>query len=425
MTLEGVETLDAGVVPRVARAREPRVVRVALAGCGVVGGELLRILKHGEARLAARNGLRFEVVRVLARTAGRPRPDELPEGVLTTDLDAFLAAEAELVVEAIGGVDPAVRIARTALAAGRRVVTANKALVAAHGPELAALARQSGTRIDFEGAVAGGVPIVRALRDSLPLTGVRSIRGVLNGTSNYVLTRLAEGRSYADALARAQAAGFAEADPSRDVSGEDAADKIRILAWLAFGVAPERLPVRRRGIAPGADRLAADAAALRGVVRLVAECAQTAEGVVASVEPVVVGPGSELGRTRNEDNAVLVESDWNGRVCLAGPGAGGGPTASALLADMVRGAQRQPPPTQRRGVQDRRPHRWAVSVEAGPGAAEALRRALDRAGVPVAGEPLRGGSLARTAPVAWPRVDLATRALTAEGRRPLVSRVER
>ncbi|MFL5540613.1 MAG: homoserine dehydrogenase, partial [Longimicrobiaceae bacterium] len=215
------------IVPRVVRG--PRVVRVALAGCGVVGGELVRLLAHGADEIRARHGLRFELAAVLVKHPGLPRPGELPRGVLTTDVDAFLRADAEVWVEAIGGRDPALRIARAVLGAGRRLVTANKALLAEHGPALAALARRSGARLDFESAVAGGIPVIRALRDSLGMTGIESVRGVLNGTTNYVLSRLAEGWRYADALADAQAKGFAEASPARDLSGEDAADKLRIL----------------------------------------------------------------------------------------------------------------------------------------------------------------------------------------------------
>ncbi|HEU4882400.1 MAG TPA: homoserine dehydrogenase, partial [Longimicrobium sp.] len=331
------------------RTRIPRVslgvrtVRVALAGCGTVGGELVRILHHAADDIRQRHGVRFHLVRVLVAHRGRPRPGELDTSLLTTDVDAFLAAaaEADVVVEAISGIDPALRIATAALEGGKRLVTANKALVAAYGPELAALVRRHGGRLDFESAAAGGIPVVRALRDSLSLTGITRVRGILNGTTNYILSRLEDGWSFPDALADAQARGFAEADPSRDLSGEDAADKLRILAWLAFGVEPASLQVRRRGLSGDADRLARTARALDGAVRMVAEAARTAEGVAASVEPVLVAAGSDLARTRDEANLVVIDSRWNGRIALGGPGAGGGPTASALLGDMVRAAKRQ------------------------------------------------------------------------------------
>jgi homoserine dehydrogenase len=410
-------------IPR--RARGPRTVRVALAGCGTVGGELVRILHHGAAEVRARHGLHVRLASVLVAHGDRPRPAELDRALLTTELEAFLAADAEVVVEAIGGIHPALEIARRTLARGRRLVTANKALIAAHGPELAELARRHGGRLDFEAAAAGGIPVVRALRESLPLTGIRSVRGILNGTTNYILSRLEDGGTFADALARAQSLGFAEADPSRDLSGEDAADKLRLLAWLAFGVEPARLEVRRRGLRDGADRLAQAARALGGAVRLVADAERTADGVVASVEPVLVPAAGDLGRTRDEENLVIVESEWNGRVRLSGPGAGGSPTASSLLADLVRPAKRQrasdaAPPA----VTDRRPHAWAIAVDRGTAAEEALRATLDRVGIDVdriaRSEDV---SVMRTVPASWARIGLALRALEVQGLSPAVLRV--
>lgn len=409
--------------------RGVRTVRVALAGCGTVGGELVRILHHAADEIRQRHGLRFQLVRVLVAHGGRPRPGELDTALLTTDVDAFLAAaaEADVVVEAIGGIDPALRIATTALQAGKRLVTANKALVAGHGPELVALGRKHGGRLDFESAAAGGIPIVRALREPLSLTGITSVRGILNGTTNYVLSRLEDGWTFPDALADAQARGFAEADPSRDLSGEDAADKLRILAWLAFGVEPARLQVRRRGLGDDADRLARTARALDGAVRSVAEAVRTPEGVAASVEPVLVAAGSDLARTRDEANLVVVDSRWNGRIALGGPGAGGRPTASALLGDMVRAAKRQlrPHPSPTPAIVDRRPHAWAVGVERGRGAQEALGRTLERAGISSERMAWTSGVVAaRTEPVPWARIGLAVRALESQGLTPAVLRVD-
>jgi homoserine dehydrogenase len=409
--------------------RGVRTVRVALAGCGTVGGELVRILHHAADEIRLRHGLRFQLVRVLVAHGDRPRPPELDASLLTTELDAFLAAaaQADVVVEAIGGIDPALVIARAALERGKRLVTANKALVAAHGPELAALARRHGGRLDFESAAAGGIPIVRALRGPLSLTGIRAVRGILNGTTNYVLSRLEDGWSFADALAEAQARGFAEADPSRDLSGEDAADKLRILAWLAFGVEPARLQVRRRGLGDGAERLARTARALDGAVRFVAQAERLPEGVAASVEPVLVPAGSELARTRDEQNLVVVDSRWNGRIALGGPGAGGGPTASALLGDMVRAAKRQrgPGPAASPSIPDRRAHAWALGVDRGRGAQETLGRALERAGISSQRMAWTGDVVAaRTEPVPWARIGLAVRALQAQGLSPAVLRVD-
>ncbi|HEU4456082.1 MAG TPA: homoserine dehydrogenase [Longimicrobium sp.] len=425
--IPGIKPVDSVRISRVDR-RRVRTIRVALAGCGTVGGELVRILAHGADEIRARHGVRFELASVLVKHADRPRPGELPRNRLTTDVDAFLRAEADVVVEAIGGIDPAFRIAHEALRAGRRLVTANKALIAAHGPELAALARRSGGRLDFESAVAGGIPVVRALRDSLGLTGIGAVRGILNGTTNFILTRLGDGWRYADALAEAQARGFAEANPARDLTGEDAADKLRILGWLAFGVRPDALALRRRGIDRDPERLAADAKLLGGVPRLVAEVADMGGGrVAAAVEPVIVPAGSDLGRTRDEENAVVVESRFNGRVRLSGPGAGGAPTASALLGDMLRGAGRagRAPARAYAPVEDAREHRWVLSVPREARAQGVLDRTLRRAGVvltDVHAEP--GRLVAVTRPVAWPRLDLATRVLEAERLSPVVSRCE-
>jgi homoserine dehydrogenase len=413
-------------VPRISR-RGPRVLRVALAGCGVVGGELVRLLAHGADEIRARRGLTVELTSVLVRHPDRPRPDALRRELLTTDVDAFLASDADVVVEAIGGLDPALRIARSTLGAGRRLVTANKALVGAHGPALAALARRAGGRLDFESAVAGGIPVIRALRDSLGLTEIRSIRGILNGTTNYILSRLAEGAPFARALEDAQALGFAEADPSRDLSGEDAADKLRILAWLAFGIAPDRLILRRRGLGTEADRLAADAALVGGVARLVAEVIDTGDSVVASIEPVIVPPASDLGAARDEENVVVIESRWNGRVRLSGPGAGGAPTASALLADVLRGASPagRPPVAPKPSAEDSREHRWVVSARRSPRAHDALSGTLRRAGIDPADVLAESDRIvAVTNPATWRRIDLAARVLESHGYASVVTRCE-
>jgi homoserine dehydrogenase len=421
---EGATTLPAGATPRSSAGsrrsgtRSPATVRVALAGCGAVGGDLVRLLHHREAEIRARFGLRFEIVRVLVRGSARARPAELPRPLLTTDLESFLGVDAHVVVEVIGGLDPALRIAYATLGRGRRLVTANKTLVAAHGPKLVRLARRNRARIDFESAVAGGIPVVRAIRDQLAATDITSVRGILNGTTNYILTRLARGDRYVDALAAAQEAGYAEADPSRDVNGADAADKIRILAWLAFGADPALLPVRVRGITPDADRFAAAAASLGGVPRLVAECRRSPEGVTAVVEPVVVGSDSELGQVQGADNIVVIESRWNGLLRLAGPGAGGGPTASAVLGDLIRSARPLRPPSDGApliGVPERGLHRWLLTVPADGGPAAATR-AIERAGIPAELMARDGATLGlRVEAAPWSRIDLALRSLRSAG----------
>jgi homoserine dehydrogenase len=336
------------------------------------------------------DGRAVAVTRVLVRDAARPRAVRWREDVVTTAIDALLDARADVVVEAIGGLEPAGAIAEATLARGGRFVTANKALVAARGAHLAALATRTGGALDFEAAAGGAIPIVRALRDGAAGVGVRRIAGVLNGTTNFVLGRLAAGDAFADAVRQAQAAGFAEADPSRDLDGRDAGDKLALLAWLAFGVAPHMLPVRAGGVAGttihDAACLGAAARAVGGVVRQVAEAAVTASGLVARVQLAVVAAASPLGRTEDEGNAVVVESASAGAIVLAGKGAGGDPTAGALLGDLHRPAGPLPLPQMVRVAHvDPRVHDWLVVATDAAATRQALAahglEATERAGV--------------------------------------------
>ena len=316
-----------------------RTIRVAIAGCGTVGGALIDLLaQHGPA-LTRRTGARFEVARVLVRDAALPRSAAVPRDLVTDQLGDFLSTPCDVVVEAIGGTTVAGAIARTTLARGRRLVTANKALLRAEGPALAALVRAhafQGAALDFEAAVGGGVPVVRALRESLAGHGVRAVRGVLNGTTNFILTRLELGATFAEALAEAQRAGFAEADPTRDLTGLDAADKIAVLAWLAFGVDPTALDVRATGLGDDIAHRVRQARLDGRVIRLVAQAELREDGVHASVAPVALDPAHALARVRDEENVVLIESESAGTITLHGRGAGGTATASALLADLLR-----------------------------------------------------------------------------------------
>lgn len=409
----------------------PRVIRVALAGCGTVGGALVRLLEGRRAAIERAHGIRFELARVLVRDAGKARPAPFPPDVLTTDLDAFLAAPADLVVEAVGGLEPAGRIAASALLHGRTFVTANKALIAERGPALAAIARERGGRLCYEAAVAGGVPVIRTLRDALPETGVRRVRGILNGTTNYLLSNMALGVPFATALEDARALGYAEADPTRDLDGRDAADKVAILAWLAFGADPATLSVHRRGLLPEPDRIAADAAAFGGVAKLLGECALEEDGVVAAVEPVAVAPDSAAAHTLGPENFLEVETEHSGTIRLSGPGAGGGATASAVLSDMIRRPAREapasPPPL---AAEDGRAHAWILSVRSGGngGSPERFLRYLREAGVAPAAvrEDARGGIVrARTEPCPRARILGAERALERRGLHPVLTRCER
>jgi homoserine dehydrogenase len=413
-----------------------RTVRVALAGCGAVGGELARALRAGQSALEREHAVRFEIARVLVRRPDRPRPMAFAAGVLTADLDCFLQTEADLVVEAIGGVEPAGTIAQAALERGRPFVTANKALIAERGDALARLARTHGTGLWFEAAVGGGVPVIRVLRDYLGRGPVRRIRGILNGTCNFVLTQLERGVSFAAAVAEAQRRGFAEADPSRDLDGRDAADKIAILAWLAFGVQPASLRLRRRGILTDGERLARGASAAGGRLRLVCECAADAAGASATVEPVVVAADSPFGRTVNEENRIAIDAGWPWPIELAGPGAGGVPTAAAVLADMIQAttthartaADLLPPvdthfaPTQH-GLHDAVRHAWLLGVRGG--AAREARTALDGVGIgSVQIGATVGDAWIATSAASWPAVESLLHTLDSSGAQPTIARLE-
>ncbi len=349
-------------------AEQTTILRVALAGCGAVGSALLREFAQQREALADRHGVTIDVVRVLVRDLERERHAPFDAGVLTNDLDEFLETLADVVVEAIGGLDPARHIAATVLGRGQRLVTANKELLAAHGSELSALAQRCGTTLRYDAAVGGGVPILRVLDESLGAGGATRVRGILNGTSNFVLTRLEQGASLDDALDDARRCGFAEADVSRDLDGRDAADKLALIAWTAFGIAPESLVVRRTTLLPDPRRYVNLAARLGARVRQVAECTLAGGEVVASVEPVLVAPDSALGRTHDEGNLAEVFTGWRAPLCASGPGAGGLPTATALLSDLVSTSTTPRRQLRARAAQsDMRTFRWTLEIHGGSG----------------------------------------------------------
>lgn len=306
---------------------------VALAGCGAVGGALARLLH----RVRELDGRPVAITRVLVKRPHEVRP-VYPRSV-TLELDEFLTTRADVVVETIGGIEPARTIARHVLGRGGRLVTANKALIAAHGAELAELARESGGWLGFDAAVGGGVPVVRTLRDSLRGLPVRSISGILNGTANYVLTRLESGVTLEAALAESRARGLAEADATRDLDGRDVADKLAILAWVAWGVDPDVVRVDRVGLLPDPEGLVRRAAESGRRVRLVGRCSIAGGTVRARVRPEVVAGTSALGGTLHEQNRVEITLGWREPLTLAGPGAGGEPTATALWGDIQAAAR--------------------------------------------------------------------------------------
>jgi homoserine dehydrogenase len=318
------------------------------------------------------------LTRVLVQDSHRPRDVALAPGVLTTDLAAFLATDADVVVEALGGIEPARAIVEESLRRGRTVITANKALLAAHGASLAALAGRCGGTLRYDAAVGGGVPILRLIDDALGARVPVCVRGILNGTTNFVLSALEAGDSLEDALERARALGFAEVDASRDLHGQDAADKLRLVAWAAYNIAPDRLQVRQRSLLPAPGRYVALAARLGRRVRQLAECAVVGDAVVACVEPVLVAWDGALARIRAEQNHVEVSTGGSAPLTASGPGAGGVPTATALLSDLVSTARsaRRPPATIRAEI-DARQLAWAIEIRGGA----ALLHALPGCGV--------------------------------------------
>jgi homoserine dehydrogenase len=312
----------------------PEPFRIALFGCGTVGGGVARLLLEQGERLAARAGRPLELRHVVIKDRLKPRP--VPTELLST-LDAALAdPQVEAVAEVVGGTGWSKAAVLAALAAGKHVVTANKALLSEHGEEIFETARKHDRAVAFEASVAGGVPIIAALTESMAANQVIALQGILNGTSNFILTEMGDhGRGYADALAEAQRRGFAEANPSLDVDGTDAAHKLAILARIAFGVGVRGSSIECRGIA-GLDAMDIRFAAELGyTIKLVAEGWRDKAEVALHVAPVLLRHTALLARVRGAYNAVRVEGDVVGETLYYGPGAGQMPTASAVVADLI------------------------------------------------------------------------------------------
>jgi homoserine dehydrogenase len=310
---------------------------IALIGCGTVGGGVARLLLEQGERLAARAGRRLVLRRVVVRDPAKPRPIELPTEQVTTDIQSVLRdANVHVGVELVGGVDWAKHAVLSLLAAGKDVVTANKALLAQHGAEVFDTARRHGRAIAFEASVAGGVPIIAALAQCLAANQIQSLQGILNGTCNFILTRMTESdQSYADALAEAQRRGYAEADPTLDVNGTDAAHKLAILVQIAFGLSVPVDTIDRRGIA---DLDALDirfARELGYTIKLLAETWLMNNKLALHVSPVLLRRQAPLAMVRGAYNAIYVVGDVVGDAMFAGQGAGQMPTASAVVADII------------------------------------------------------------------------------------------
>ena len=321
-----------------------RRLRVALLGAGAVGSQVASLLRQHADELADRAGARLELIGIAVRDVDAPRDVDLPRDLLTTDADSLIVG-ADIVIELMGGIEPARTYLLAAINSGADVVTANKALLATHGPEIFDAADQVGAEVYYEAAAAGAIPIIRPLRDSLAGDRVQRIMGIVNGTTNYILDRMdTEGAEFADVLADAQRLGYAEADPTADVEGYDAAQKAAILASLAFHTTVPLESVHREGIT-AIDKSMMDAARHAGyVIKLLAVCERlnggADESISVRVYPALVDRAHPLASVHGANNAVFVQAEAAGNLMFYGAGAGGVQTASAVLGDVVSAARR-------------------------------------------------------------------------------------
>ena len=317
------------------------VVRIGVIGHGTVGAAFVKLVKQQSYTIAARSGVRLEIARVAVRNTAT-HAGSLVADVLTQDAD-FVVSDptVDLVVELMGGIDEARALILKALASGKPVVTANKALIATHGAELFAAADKSGIDLLFEAAVCGGIPLIRPLRESLRGEPIRRVLGIVNGTTNYILTKMSEdGASYADALSGSQQLGYAEADPTADVEGLDAAAKISIIASIAFGANVVAGDVYSEGITKITAADIAIAHRLGYAVKLlaIAELEKSSGSVSVRVHPAMVPHHHQLASVRDAFNAVVVDGEASGSLMFYGRGAGGDPTASSVLGDVIDAA---------------------------------------------------------------------------------------
>lgn len=316
-------------------------VRLGLLGCGTVGSQVVRLLAEHEHDLTARVGRPLELVGVAVRDVSRPRRG-VPDHLLTDDADALVRrGDIDVVVELVGGIEPARSLVLAAMDAGASVVTANKALMAADGATLHRAADAAGVDLYFEAAVAGAIPLLRPLRESLVGDRVQRVMGIVNGTTNYVLDRMeTDGQALEEVLAEAQRLGYAEADPSADVDGHDAAAKAAILASLAFHTRVTADQVEVTGIREVTLGDIAGAQALRGVLKLLAVAERLdPRRISVWVAPTIIPRAHPLGSVHGAFNAVVVEAEAAGQLMFYGQGAGGTPTASAVLGDVVTTAR--------------------------------------------------------------------------------------
>ena len=361
-------------------------LRVAIAGLGTVGAAVIEVLQRDADRIAARCGRPVEVAGITARNRARKRAVDVTRYEWADSPQALAAMDADVFVELIGGDEGAAREAvEIALDAGRHVVTANKALLAKHGVQLAERAEANGAALFYEAAVAGGIPIVKTMRESFSGNDVTRVSGILNGTCNYILTRMeAEGISFADCLAHAQRLGYAEADPTFDVRGDDTAHKLAILASLAFGTRISFDALHLEGITEITIDDIEAAGALGYRIKLLGVATRTDQGVETRVHPALVPLDTAIADVGGVLNAVVVESELLGEVMMIGPGAGGAATASAVLGDITDLARHSGPEGFRPVLGTRAtalvPHEQAPT-QVHPGGFFVRMEVLDRPGV--------------------------------------------
>jgi homoserine dehydrogenase len=315
-----------------------RVVRIGMLGCGTVGSAVARTLDEHSDDIVRRAGVRLAITRVAVRDLARERDVPLSRDVFTTDGVAIVDdVDVDVVLELLGGIEPARTLVLRALAAGKSVVSGNKELLANAGAELEAAAVSSGVDLAYEAAVAGGIPLIRPLRESLAGDRVTRMLGIVNGTTNFILTQMSErGWGFAEALGEAQTLGYAEADPSADVDGVDAAAKCAILASIAFDARVSVDDVFREGITRVTAGDIADAHRLGYVIKLLAIAELDDDQISARVHPAMVPMAHPLASVRDAYNAVFVEADKAGRLMFYGRGAGGEPTGTSVIGDLVR-----------------------------------------------------------------------------------------
>jgi homoserine dehydrogenase len=318
-----------------------KVLRVALLGCGNVGTQVARLLAEQSDDLAVRTGARLELAGIAVRRMSHRRPGVDPALLTTEAMSLAIRPDVDIVIEVIGGIEPARSLILAAMENGKSVVTANKALLAEHGEQIHAASRAFGADLYYEAAVAGAIPILRPLRESLAGDTVHRVLGIVNGTTNFILDRMdSSGADFGESLEEAQSLGYAEADPTADVEGFDAAAKAAILAGLAFHTRVTAADVYREGITEVTAADIASAKSLGRVVKLLAICERSGatgseEGVAVRVHPAMIPRSHPLATVGGAYNAVFVEARSAGRLMLYGAGAGGTPTAAAVLGDVV------------------------------------------------------------------------------------------